>query len=90
MNRLRGETVSLYIYFRDENKALFDPDIVEAKIYKPNGSLAENLTVSRIEVGKYSVSYTFPDDADLGDWFIIVKAGKGSFVEKEKIIITVR
>lgn len=89
MKRFQGETVSFYIYFKDENGAPFDPDTVEAKLYRPDGSLAETLTVSHVETGKYVVTYTFSENAELGDWYILVKAVKGSFVEKERIPITV-
>lgn len=89
MKRFRGETASFYICFKDEAGALFDPDTVEAELYKPDGSLVETLSVTRIATGTYSVVYTFAEDADLGDWYILVKAVKGSFVEKEKIPITV-
>ncbi|MEM3617896.1 MAG: hypothetical protein QXK47_02345 [Candidatus Bathyarchaeia archaeon] len=89
MKKFQGETVSFYIYFKDEQDAPFDPDTVEAKLYKPDGSLAETLTVSRVDTGKYMVAYSVAEDAELGDWHILVKAVKGSFVEKERIPVTV-
>lgn len=89
MIRFQGETVSFYVYFRDEANQLFDPDTVEAKLYKPDGTLAETLTLSRIDQGQYSIIFTFAEDAEVGDWYIIVKAEKGSFTEIEKIPITV-
>jgi uncharacterized protein YfaS (alpha-2-macroglobulin family) len=84
-----GETVSKYVYFKNREGALFDPDSVEVKVYDSKGSLRATVTLVRWDVGKYELDYTIPSDATSGNWYFLIKAVKGTFVEIEKFPFTV-
>jgi len=86
------ETVSKYIYFRDKDDVLFDPDTYPVAIYEPDGSAVSSPpTLSPISTGKYELNWNVPADADRGDWVIEISATitAGSYKGIEKFIIEV-
>lgn len=66
----QGETYTSSQIFKDNSRALFDPNIT-INVIDPNGNpVLTGQTPIKDSTGKYHYNYTFPNDADIGIWTI--------------------
>lgn len=86
----KGETISKYVYFKDEDKVAMDPDSESTKIYKPNGELQETVVLHWVETGKYEFNWNIPDSATEGKWKVIILAQRGTWKRKKVFYFDVR
>lgn len=68
------KTYSTYVYFRDKDDALIDPDTTTVTIYDPEGTSQGTEDLDLVSVGKYELNYNIPADAIRGDWSYVVEA----------------
>ncbi|MCJ7559180.1 hypothetical protein MUO79_01000 [Candidatus Bathyarchaeota archaeon] len=90
MSYFRNETFSKYVYFTDKDNVAIDPDSTTVTIYMPDGTTdTVTLTAVEGESGKYELNYNILEDAQTGDWKVLIHAEKGSWKERELLIFTV-
>lgn len=87
---MRGETYSKHVYFKDKNGDPLDPDTTDVTVYDPTGNSAGSVSLLKVEPGKYELNYNIGDDADLGDWRVLIEAAKGEWKRKHLLVFTVR
>jgi len=91
MNKNPGDTISRYFYFKDENDVPFTPDSTTCTIIDPSGAIATTPSlVSTGTIGKYSLDWNIPLNAQSGIWKIEVGAVSGAYSQKETFTFVVQ
>jgi len=84
------DTIRIKNTFKDENKALFDPDTQVVKIYDPAKSLKATISnPTKVSLGVFYIEYDIPSDATEGEWVAKWKAVKGTYKETEPFYFNV-
>lgn len=90
MIKHRTDSITIEVTFEDENNTKFDPDSQEHKIFDPEGTEKVTLIPTKQSLGVFRVTYSIPADAAFGDWVLISKGVKGTYVESEPFYFTVQ
>jgi hypothetical protein len=79
----------IWLTFTDlETGSLYDPDVVSAKVRKPDGTIVDvSVQVARAAVGKYSVDYEVTDSGPWAFWGLGTGPNGASAADEKQVVV---